>query len=81
MKQIPYIDNCCAYVNGEHAYAVALVIPNAKHLRTLAATVGVTTESMEELCCDKRVVKALLGAIESASKGGSCNFLLFIPCI
>ena len=78
LKQIPCIDNCCAYVNGEHAYGVVLVIPNPKHLKTLAATVGVITDSMEELCNDKKVVKALLGAIESASKGGKFYFILYM---
>ena len=78
LKQIPCIDNCCAYVNGEHAYVVVLVIPNPKHLKTLAATVGVSADSTEELCNDKKVVKALLGAIESASKGGKLNFMLYM---
>ena len=70
LKQSPYIDNCCAYVNGEYAFVVALVIPNPKHLKTLAATVGVSTDSFEDLCTDKKVVKAVLGAIETISKGG-----------
>jgi len=70
LKQIPYIDNCCVYVDGAHAFVVVLVVPNAKHLKTLAATVGVNSDSNEELCNDKKVVKALLGTIEASSKGG-----------
>ena len=75
LKQIPYIDNCCVYVDGAHAFVVVLVVPNAKHIKTLAATVSVNSDSNEELCNDKRVVKALLGAIEAASKGGRCTLV------
>lgn len=72
LKQSPYIDNCCAYVDGEYAFAVVLVIPNPKNLKTLAATVGVSNDSFEDLCSDKKVVKAVLSAIESVSKGSYC---------
>ena len=69
LKQSPYIDNCCAYVDGEQYFPIVLVIPNPKHLKTLAATVGVNTDSFEVLCSEKKVNKAMLSAIESVAKG------------
>ena len=70
LKQSPYIDNCCVYAHGERTFPVVLIIPNPKHLKTLAATVGVHIESFEELCQDKKVNKAMLTAIETISKSG-----------
>lgn len=76
LKQSPYIDNCCAYVNGEYSYVVVLVIPNPKNLKTLAATVGVNNDLFEDLCKDERLVKAVLAAIESTSKGSDLFVLI-----
>eukprot|EP00794_Sanderia_malayensis_P011017 gene11017-12181_t len=68
LKQSPYIDNCCVYVHGEQMFPIVLVIPNPKHLKTLCATVGLHTDSLEEMAVDKRVNKALIAAIESVAK-------------
>lgn len=74
LKQSPYIDNCCVYAHGEKTFPIVLIIPNPKHLKTLAATVGVNIESFEELCQDKKVNKAMLTAIETISKSGMSQY-------
>ncbi len=70
LKQSPYIDNCCVYANSEKHFPIVLITPNPKHLKTLAATVGLHTDSLEEMSADQRVVKAVLAAIETLAKTG-----------
>ena len=73
LKQSPYIDNCCVYAHGEKYFCIVLIIPNPKHLKSLAATVGLHTDSLEDMCGDKRVINAVVKAIDTLLKYGKLS--------
>ncbi|XP_051009970.1 fatty acid CoA ligase Acsl3 [Acomys russatus] len=70
LKNLPLIDNICAYANSYHSYVIGFVVPNQKELTELARTKGFQG-SWEELCnsseMENEVLKVLSEAAISAS--------------
>lgn len=70
LKNLPLIDNICAYANSYHSYVIGFVVPNQKELTELARTKGFNG-TWEELCnsseMENEVLKVLSEAAISAS--------------
>ncbi|KAF4014080.1 hypothetical protein G4228_005395 [Cervus hanglu yarkandensis] len=70
LKNLPLIDNICAYANSYHSYVIGFVVPNQKELTELARKKGLTG-TWEELCnsseMENEVLKVLSEAAISAS--------------
>ncbi|XP_036276822.1 fatty acid CoA ligase Acsl3 isoform X2 [Pipistrellus kuhlii] len=70
LKNLPLIDNICAYANSYHSYVIGFVVPNQKELTELARKKGLKG-TWEELCnsCDmeNEVLRVLSEAAISAS--------------
>ncbi|OBS76861.1 hypothetical protein A6R68_16685 [Neotoma lepida] len=70
LKNLPLIDNICAYANSYHSYVIGFVVPNQKELTELARTKGFEG-TWEELCnsseMENEVLKVLSEAAISAS--------------
>ncbi|XP_065786538.1 fatty acid CoA ligase Acsl3 isoform X2 [Muntiacus reevesi] len=70
LKNLPLIDNICAYANSYHSYVIGFVVPNQKELTELARKKGLTG-TWEELCnsseMENEVLKVLSEAAVSAS--------------
>uniref|UniRef100_A0A6I8NDC5 long-chain-fatty-acid--CoA ligase n=1 Tax=Ornithorhynchus anatinus TaxID=9258 RepID=A0A6I8NDC5_ORNAN len=70
LKNLPLIDNICAYANSFHSYVIGFVVPNQKELTELARQKGFKG-TWEELCnsaeMEKEVLKVLSDAAISAS--------------
>ncbi|KHJ99260.1 AMP-binding enzyme [Oesophagostomum dentatum] len=64
-----YVETVCAYGDSSKDYLVALVVPERKNLKKLAEELGVSSDSIEELCKNKKVVDALLKEIQSHVSG------------
>lgn len=64
LKTSPFVDNICVVGNGMHDYLVALVVPNAEQLKTLAKSFGKEDYTLHELCRDPSVVNAVSKAIK-----------------
>nr|CAD7567600.1 unnamed protein product [Timema californicum] len=60
MKTCPVVENICVYGDPTKQYTVALVVPNAVPLSEIAAKVGLTGLTFEELCVNPAVEKAVL---------------------
>jgi len=68
LKTYSMVDNICVYADPTKLYTVALVVPNHEHLRVLAKKLGVSDScSIEELCSNAQLVKAILGDIQKHS--------------
>uniref|UniRef100_A0AC11CS52 Acyl-CoA synthetase long chain family member 3 n=1 Tax=Ovis aries TaxID=9940 RepID=A0AC11CS52_SHEEP len=70
LKNLPLIDNICAYANSYHSYVIGFVVPNQKELTELARKKGLNG-TWEELCnsseMENEVLKVLSEAAISAS--------------
>ncbi|XP_064142712.1 fatty acid CoA ligase Acsl3 isoform X3 [Loxodonta africana] len=70
LKNLPLIDNICAYANSYHSYVIGFVVPNQKELTELARRKGLKG-TWEELCnsceMENEVLKVLSEAAISAS--------------
>ncbi|XP_012497919.1 PREDICTED: long-chain-fatty-acid--CoA ligase 3 [Propithecus coquereli] len=70
LKNLPLIDNICAYANSYHSYVIGFVVPNQKELTELARKKGLRG-TWEELCnsceMENEVLKVLSEAAISAS--------------
>ncbi|XP_008591868.1 PREDICTED: long-chain-fatty-acid--CoA ligase 3 isoform X2 [Galeopterus variegatus] len=70
LKNLPLIDNICAYANSYHSYVIGFVVPNQKELTELARKKGLKG-TWEELCnsseMENEVLKVLSEAAISAS--------------
>ncbi|ELV09943.1 Long-chain-fatty-acid--CoA ligase 3 [Tupaia chinensis] len=70
LKNLPLIDNICAYANSYHSYVIGFVVPNQKELTELARKKGLEG-TWEELCnsceMENEVLKVLSEAAISAS--------------
>uniref|UniRef100_A0AAA9TY84 long-chain-fatty-acid--CoA ligase n=1 Tax=Bos taurus TaxID=9913 RepID=A0AAA9TY84_BOVIN len=70
LKNLPLIDNICAYANSYHSYVIGFVVPNQKELTELARRKGLHG-TWEELCnsceMENEVLKVLSEAAISAS--------------
>lgn len=68
------MENICVYGDANKAYTVALVVPNQHYLEEIATNQGITGKSLEELCNDPRIEKAVLQELVEQAK--KCKFLL-----
>ncbi|XP_018324557.1 long-chain-fatty-acid--CoA ligase 4 isoform X2 [Agrilus planipennis] len=75
LKTCPIVDNICVYGDSSKHYCVALVVPNQSHLIELAAKVGITEKSFEELCSLPEMEKAVLKELEE--HGRKCKLEKF----
>ncbi|CRK86999.1 CLUMA_CG000812, isoform A [Clunio marinus] len=67
LKTSLLVDNICVYGDSLKEYCVALIVPNAKALKELAATLNISG-SFEELCSNIEVEKAALKEITEQGK-------------
>nr|XP_039268333.1 long-chain-fatty-acid--CoA ligase 4-like [Styela clava] len=67
LKASPMVDNIWLYANSMNPTSMAFVVPNEKAFRALALTKGITSETMEEICQNKGMVKEMEQAIKQAS--------------
>lgn len=69
LKTCTVIENICVYGDANKAYTVALVVPNHHYLEEIANNLGITGKSLEELCSNPQIEKAVLQElVEQAEK-------------
>lgn len=73
LKTCPVVENICVYGDANKAYTVALVVPNQQYLEEIATNHGITGKSLEELCNDPQIEKAVLQELVEQAK--KCKFL------
>ncbi|KAL0973373.1 hypothetical protein UPYG_G00202590 [Umbra pygmaea] len=66
MKNCSLIDNICAYANSDETYVIGFVVPNQKHLLSLADQYGIRG-SLEDLCNNAAMVDVVLNVITEAA--------------
>lgn len=74
LKTCPAVENICIYGDASKHYTVALVVPNQKHLEEMAETLGIRSASMEELCNNPEIEKAVL--LELAEQAKKCKWTI-----
>ncbi|KAM8953950.1 fatty acid CoA ligase Acsl3 isoform 2-T2 [Pelodytes ibericus] len=62
LKNLPMVDNICAYANSDESYVIGFVVPNQKELLNLAKKKGIEG-SFESLCNNKTMEKEVLKAL------------------
>jgi len=60
LKIHPAIENICVYADPSRSNTVALVIPGQKHVEDVAAKIGKSSLSREDLCLEGEVVSSIL---------------------
>jgi len=68
LKACPYVDNICIYGDSFKSYCVALVTPDAKNLKELAAKYNKQDLEFEEMCADKDVTGGVLRELTNYGK-------------
>ncbi|XP_015588101.1 long-chain-fatty-acid--CoA ligase 4 isoform X2 [Cephus cinctus] len=68
LKTCPVVENICVYGDSNKAYTVALVVPSHRNLEEIAANLGITATSLEELCNNPRIEKAVLQELVEQAK-------------
>lgn len=63
LKSCPIVDNICIYGDSYHNYIVAIVVPQAKSLATLAKSLGKDHLTHDQMCRDPLVLKEVLRAM------------------
>ncbi|XP_063771972.1 fatty acid CoA ligase Acsl3 [Pseudophryne corroboree] len=70
LKNLPIVDNICAYANSDQSYVIGFVVPNQKELLKLAEKRG-TQGSFESLCnnsiMEKEVLRVLVESPAAAT--------------
>ncbi|NWW15162.1 ACSL3 ligase, partial [Falcunculus frontatus] len=70
LKNLPLVDNICAYASSFHSYVIGFVVPNQKELAELARKKGFKG-TWEEICnspeMEKEVLKVLADAAMAAN--------------
>uniref|UniRef100_A0A4W5P802 long-chain-fatty-acid--CoA ligase n=1 Tax=Hucho hucho TaxID=62062 RepID=A0A4W5P802_9TELE len=66
LKNCPLIDNICAYANSEEMYVIGFVVPNQKHLLSLAEQYHIQG-SWEELCNNTAMEEVVLQVLTEAA--------------
>lgn len=67
MKTSPLVEIICVYGESSKLFCVALVVPNAKALKELAASLNIRGE-FEELCANPEIEKAFLNEFSEHAK-------------
>nr|XP_031846206.1 long-chain-fatty-acid--CoA ligase 4 isoform X1 [Nomia melanderi]XP_031846215.1 long-chain-fatty-acid--CoA ligase 4 isoform X1 [Nomia melanderi]XP_031846221.1 long-chain-fatty-acid--CoA ligase 4 isoform X1 [Nomia melanderi] len=75
LKTCPVVENICVYGDAHKTYTVALVVPNHYYLEEIASNLGITGKSIEELCNNTQVEKAVLQELVEQAK--KCNLQRF----
>ncbi|XP_053316196.1 fatty acid CoA ligase Acsl3 [Spea bombifrons] len=65
LKNLPVVDNICAYANSDQSYVIGFVVPNQKELLSLAGKIGVQG-SFESLCNNPAMEKEVLKALKES---------------
>ncbi|XP_027729568.1 long-chain-fatty-acid--CoA ligase 3 isoform X1 [Vombatus ursinus] len=74
LKNLPLIDNICAYANSYHSYVIGFVVPNQKELTELARQKELRG-TWEEICNSPEMEKEVLKVLsESAVSAGLEKF-------
>ncbi|XP_011881696.1 PREDICTED: long-chain-fatty-acid--CoA ligase 4 isoform X1 [Vollenhovia emeryi] len=68
LKTCPVVENICVYGDANKAYTVALVVPNQHYLEEIASNLGITGKSLEELCGNPQIEKAVLQELVEQAK-------------
>jgi long-chain acyl-CoA synthetase len=68
LKSCPYVDNICIYGDSMKTFCVALVVPVQSKLEQLATSLGVTWQSLEELCKNEKVTQGVMKEIVAHGK-------------
>lgn len=76
LKTCPVVENICVYGDANKAYTVALVVPNPHYLEEIASNLGITGKSLEELCSNPQIEKAVLQELVEQAK--KCMFLYIL---
>ncbi|XP_031632711.1 long-chain-fatty-acid--CoA ligase 4-like [Contarinia nasturtii] len=58
LRTCPLVDNICVYADSSKHFTVGLIVPNPKHLKDLALSLGVS-DTFENLCSLPAIEKAL----------------------
>uniref|UniRef100_A0A8C6EX58 long-chain-fatty-acid--CoA ligase n=1 Tax=Marmota marmota marmota TaxID=9994 RepID=A0A8C6EX58_MARMA len=66
LKNLPLIDNICAYANSYHSYVIGFVVPNQKELTELARKKGLKG-TWEELCNSSEMENEVLKVLSEAT--------------
>lgn len=75
LKTCPVVENICVYGDSHKTYTVALVVPNHYYLEEIATNIGITGQTVEELCNNPLVEKAVLQELVEQAK--KCNLQRF----
>lgn len=68
LKASPLFDNVWLYANSLHPTAMAFIVPNEKAFLALAASKGISSKDMKELCENSEMEKEMKGALQKAAK-------------
>lgn len=63
VKSCPFIENICVYGNATHDYLIALVIPSAAGVHTLAKKFLLQSFSFDQLCKNPKIESSVLHEI------------------
>ncbi|KAM9315738.1 fatty acid CoA ligase Acsl3 [Gastrophryne carolinensis] len=70
LKNLPIVDNICAYANSDQSYVIGFVVPNQKELLKIAEQAGVKG-GFESLCnnpiMEREVLRVLAGSPAAAT--------------
>ncbi|KAM8854501.1 long-chain-fatty-acid--CoA ligase 3a isoform 1-T2 [Synchiropus picturatus] len=67
LKNCPLVDNICVYANSEETYVIGFVVPNQKHLLTLAEQHDISG-MLEELCNNNTMEELVLKVLTEAAQ-------------
>ncbi|XP_074047369.1 fatty acid CoA ligase Acsl3 isoform X2 [Macrotis lagotis] len=73
LKNLPLIDNICAYANSYHSYVIGFVVPNQKELTELARQKELRG-TWEEICNSPEMEKEVLRVLSEAAVSGLEKF-------
>lgn len=68
LKTCPVVENICVYGDANKSYTVALVVPSQHYLEEIAGNLGITGKTLEELCNNPQIEKAILQELVEQAK-------------
>ncbi|XP_078694034.1 long-chain-fatty-acid--CoA ligase 4-like isoform X1 [Branchiostoma floridae x Branchiostoma belcheri] len=68
LKNNSLVDNICVYASSDQHYAIALVVPNHKHLKNLSDKMELKSDQWEELCNNPDLEKEVLKVLHKVAK-------------
>ncbi|XP_073216045.1 fatty acid CoA ligase Acsl3 isoform X4 [Lepidochelys kempii] len=69
LKNLPLVDNICAYASSFQSYVIAFVVPNQKELTELARKKGFKG-TWEEICTSAEMEREVLKVVTEAASSG-----------